>query len=294
MGIFEDKLRRDLALRGKSDNTIEAYARCCRRFCAHYRRAPIELSAADVRSYLEHLRVTERKAPRSINVYAAALWFLYSVTLSRPYARADIPRMRIRAQPPAVLSGSQVESLLGALANPRQRALALLSYGAGLRASEACALRIDGVDSARMQLHVRGGKGGRDRYVPLSARVLEELRAYFRAYRPKGPLLFPGRKTKRRKSAQTIRPITRVALHRAIKVAAARAGITQRVSPHILRHSFATHLLDLGADVRSVQVMLGHASIVSTTTYLHVSTARLAKVTLPVDVLGKDHGRELG
>jgi integrase/recombinase XerD len=284
MGIFEDKLRRDLALRGMSTNTIETYVRCCRRFCVYHRRTPIELSAADVRTYLEHLRVVERKKPRSLNVYAAALWFLYTVTLSRAYSRDDMPRMRVQRQPPTVLSGTQVESLLDALSNARQRAIALLAYGAGLRASEACALRIDSVDSARMQLRVRG-KGGRDRCVPLSPRLLEELRAYFRRYRPKGPLLFPGPKDK---------PITRVALSKAIRVAAVRAGITQRVTPHILRHSFATHLLDLGTDLRTVQVMLGHKSLSSTTTYLHVSSARLAKVTLPVDVLGKDRGRDLG
>jgi integrase/recombinase XerD len=284
MGIFEDKLRRDLSLRGMAINTVETYVRCCRRYCAYHRRAPIELSAADVRAYLEHLRVVERKKPRSLNVYAAALWFLYTVTLSRPYSRDEMPRMRVHRQPPAVLSGTQLESLLGALVNARQRALVLLAYGAGLRASEACALRIDSVDSARMQLRI-AGKGGRGRYLPGRKRVLEALRAYFREYRPKGPLLFPGR---------TGKPFTRVALHRAIKVAATRAGIRQRVTPHILRHSFATHLLDLGADLRSVQVMLGHKSLTSTTTYLHVSSARLAKITLPVDVLGKDRGRELG
>jgi len=152
--------------------------------------------------------------------------------------------------------------------------------------SEVCSLRIDGIDSGRMQIHVVEGKGGRDRYVPMSSGVLAALREYYRDARPKGPLLFPGRGGRK--------PITRAALQNAVKVAAARAELPRRVTVHLLRHSFATHLLDLGADVRSVQVMLGHVSIKSTTVYLQVSQGHLAKVTLPIDVLGTERGRDLG
>ncbi len=286
MDPIEEKLRCDLALRGARPNTITTYARCCRRFRAHFGRSPLELTVADVRAYLEHLRVRERKSPRSINVYAAALGFLFGETLGRRAEIGRIPRLRVHAKPPVVLAPSEVERVLAALATPRQRAFVMTLYGAGLRISEAAALRIEDLDSARMQIHVCEGKGGRERYVPLSPRLLGELRAYWKRYRPKGPLLFPGRDSDGR--------LSRAGISKALQRAARRAGIAKRATPHIFRHSFATHLLELGADLRTVQVLLGHSSIRSTTAYLHVSHARLARVTLPFDVLGTDRARSLG
>lgn len=285
MGIIEEKLCRDLGLRGMRPNTVATYVRCCRRFEEHFGRSPLELSVADVRAYLDHLRVGEHKSARTINVYAAALAFLFGQTLERSIEVGRIPRMRWRAKLPMVLSAVEIEKLLGALSTPRQRAVVMVLYGAGLRISEALALCIEDIDSPRMQLRVRDGKGGRDRYVPLSPRVLGELRAYYRRYRPSGPLLFTGR------SGQG--QLTRMAINRALRTAARKVGLDKRVSPHSLRHSFATHLLELGTDVRSVQVLLGHAALRSTTTYLHVSRTMLAKVTLPVDTLGTDRGKTL-
>lgn len=287
MGLIEDKLRRDLALRGMRPATIATYVRCCRRFVTHFGHSPVYLSASDARLYLEHLREKEHKAPRSINVYAAALAFLFGETLARKEELGRIPRMRTVASIPTVLSGGEVQRLIDALATPLQRAVVVVTYGAGLRVSEACGLRIDAIDSERMQIHVRDGKGGRDRDVPLSPRVLAELRDYFRRCRPKGPLLFPNR-------FWPERPVSRNAISKALVAAAARAEITKRVTPHALRHSFATHLLELGTDVRTVQVLLGHVSITSTTIYLRVSRAVLGKVTLPLDALGTPSARALG
>lgn len=287
MGLIEDKLRRDLALRGMRPNTIATYVRCCRRFVAHFRRSPLHMSASDVRIYLEHLREVEHKAPRSINVYAAALAFLYRETLDRKEEVGRIPRMKAVPSIPTVLGGREIERVIGALATPIQRAVVITAYGAGLRVSEACWLRVDSIDSERMEIHVRNGKGGRHRNVPLSPRVLAELRTYFRCCRPKGPLLFPGRDRKDR-------PISRNAISKALVAAAERAGVDKRVTPHSLRHSFATHLLELGTDLRTVQVLLGHVSIESTTIYLRVSHARIAKVTLPLDALGTEQAQALG
>jgi len=286
MGILEDKYRRDLGLRGLRPNTIDIYARCCRRFAAHFKRSPLDLSVADVRAYLEHLRVRERRAPRSVNVYAAALSALFGETLGRRDEVGRIPRLRVHETLPKVLAGTQVERLLAALANARQRAVVMTIYGAGLRIAEVCALCIADVDSRRMQLRVACGKGGRERLVPLSPRLLEELRAYYRRYRPKGPALFPGRRGKG--------TLSRAALNKALNIAARKAGIGKRVGPHTLRHCFATHLLELGADLRTVQVLLGHRSVRSTTAYLHVSQARLAKVILPCDALATERAKELG
>jgi site-specific recombinase XerD len=285
MGIIEEKLCRDLGLRGMRPNTVSTYVRCCRRFEEHFGRSSLELSIADVRAYLDHLRVQERKSARTINVYAAALAFLFGQTLDRPIEVGRIPRMRWRARLPTVLSAMEIEKLLGALSTPRQRAVVLVMYGAGLRISEALALHIEDIDSQRMQLRVRDGKGGRDRNVPLSPRLLAELRAYYRHYRPSGPLLFTGRNRQE--------PLARMAINKALRTAARKIGLDKRVSPHALRHSFATHLLELGTDIRSVQVLLGHAALRSTTTYLHVSQAMLSKVTLPVDKLGAQRGPTL-
>jgi site-specific recombinase XerD len=162
----------------------------------------------------------------------------------------------------------------------------MLAYGAGLRVSEICRLCIDDVDAKRMVLRIRNAKRGRERYVMLSARLLRELRAYWKATRLAGPLFFPGRAGRPR--------LTRKALQKAFADAARRAGLAKRVSPHTLRHSFATHLLEAGTDLRSLQVLLGHASITSTTIYLHVSTARLQSIASPLDVLGTSEGRTFG
>jgi len=179
---------------------------------------------------------------------------------------------------PTVLSGSEVARLLAALETDKHRALVMLAYGAGLRASEACKLRIEDVDPKRMLLHIRDTKRGRERYVMLSPRLLAMLRAYWKVSRPKGPQLFPGRDLGKR--------LTRAAMHKAIVKAAKLAGITKRVSPHTLRHSFATHLLEAGTDLRTLQVLLGHASLKSTMAYLHISTARVQSVASPLDALG--------
>jgi site-specific recombinase XerD len=273
------KLRRDLEQRGMRPNTVDTYARCYARFTHHYGRSALELSVADVLAYLDHLRLVETKAPRSINVYAAALTFVFRETLGRRDAEARVPRMRVHPKPPRILSGEEIERLLVALATPLQRAVVMAIYGAGLRVSEACALRIEDIDSKRMLLCVPDGKGGRERYVPLSPRLLAELRDYWRRCRPSGPQLFPGH------SVDGTIPVSRAAVSKALRMAAVKADITKRVTPHVLRHAFATHLLEQGTDLRTVQVMLGHQTLRSTAVYLHVSTAHLAKVKLPLDAL---------
>jgi site-specific recombinase XerD len=286
MDPIEDKLRRDLASRGARPNTIAAYARFCRRLSAHFGRSPLDLTVADVRAFLDHLRVRAGLCPRSVNVAAAALSFLFAETLGRRDEVGRIPRLRVRPKRPVVLGPSEVEAVLAALSTRKQRALVMTLYGAGLRVGEATALRIDDIDSVRMQLRLRETKGGGERCVPLSTKLLAELRDYWRHYRPKGPLLFPGNDPDGR--------LTRAAVSKAIQIAARKAGISKRVTPHVFRHTFATHLLELGTDLRTVQVLLGHARISSTTSYLHVSHARLARVTLPFDALGTEHARRLG
>ena len=201
---------------------------------------------------------------------------------------ADIPWAKAPRCSPDILSGSEIVRLLAATTSPKYRAVFMLAYGAGLRVSELVTLLTTDIDSARMLIHVRESKTG-PRYVMMSPRVLEALRGYWRVFRPKGPRLFPGR------SREIADPhLTRTAVHRVLARAAQVAGITKTVSPHTLRHAFATHLLETGADVRTVQVLLGHASIGSTAKYLHLTTTRLRQVPSPLDLIGTPRGQVLG
>ncbi len=179
MRRLRDKMREDLALRGMSANTIDAYVRCARKFAEHFRRSPCAMGADEIRTFLLHLAQERRVAAATFNVYAGALKFLYAVTLGRPKEIALMPRMRVPMHVPVVLTHVEVEKLLGALATDKHRVLVMLAYGAGLRVSEVCKLRVDDIDPKRMLLHVRHTKRGRERYVMLSPRLLEALRAYW-------------------------------------------------------------------------------------------------------------------
>jgi integrase/recombinase XerD len=274
---LRDRMREDLALRGMSANTITTYVRCALEFAEHFGRSPCALGAADIRAFLLHLIQERRLCPGSVNVYAAAIKFLYQVTLERPEEVTRVPRMRVPMHVPVVLTAVEIAQLLGAIATDKHRVMVMLAYGAGLRVGEVCALRVDDIDPKRMLIRVQHAKRGRERQVMLSPRLLAALRAYWKASRPAGPYLFPGRF-----AGQLFR---RESLFRAMVAAARRAGITKRVSPHTLRHSFATHLLDAGTDLRTLQVLLGHASLKSTMTYLHVSTARVQCIQSPLDAL---------
>lgn len=285
MKRLREKMHEDLVLRGMSTATIDSYVRCARKFAEHFGRSPCSMGIHEVRTFLLHL-ARRGLHPSSLNVYGGALRFLYGVTLERPHELAALPRARVPMRVPVVLSGTEIQRLLGATSRLNHRVALMLAFGAGLRVSEICRLRIDDVDAKRMVLRIRHAKGGRERYVMLSAHLLRELRAYWKAVRPEGPWLFPGNAGRRR--------LTRAAIHKAVVNAARRAGLSKRVGPHTLRHSFATSLLETGTDLRTLQVLLGHASIESTTLYLHVSTARLQSLTSPLDMLGTAEGRALG
>jgi site-specific recombinase XerD len=283
---LRDKMREDLQLRGLRSNTIDTYIGCVRRFVEHFALPPAKLGAAEVRRYLLHLIREAKVAPPTVNIYAAAISFLFKVTLKRPHVVAEVVRMKTPMHLPRFLSGTEVERLLAALPTLKHRAMIMLAYGAGLRVSEVARLEIGDIDAKRMVLHIRDAKRGRERYVMLSPRLLAALRAYWKSARPSGPRLFPGR--------DPSKPITRAAIHKAICKAAREAGIAKRLGPHVLRHSFATHLLEGGTDLRTLQVLLGHASLGSTVRYLHVTTARVQELRSPLDDLGTPQGRRYG
>jgi site-specific recombinase XerD len=279
MGKLRDKMDGDLKLRGRSDNTRTTYLRCARSFVAHHRRPPAEMGRDEVRDFLLHLVEERGLKPSTYNVYAASLKFLYSHTLERPEEVAWIGQMKVQHRLPAIPSTEEVERLLEALGSLKMQAMVMAAYGAGLRVSEVCNLRVEDIDSRRMVIHVRHAKGDRDRYTMLPQRLLETLRAYWKAERPPGPELFPGKKP------GTV--VRRDTVGKALKQAAERAKIKKRVHPHALRHAFATHLLEAGTDLRTLQVLLGHASIRTTARYAQVSPAMIRRTKSPADRLRK-------
>jgi site-specific recombinase XerD len=279
-------MRQSLALRGCRPNTVATYLGCARRFAAHFKRSPAEMGEPEIRTYLVHLMEERRLSASSEGVYVAALRALYAEALGRP---GEVGWMRPPKRPhrlPEVLSGSEVQRLLRAVKSLRHRAVLMTCYAAGLRIAEACALQVADIDSRRMVLRVRDGKGGRERYVMLSRRLLCFLRRYWRKVRPAGPVLFPGR--------DGAHPIHRASVHLAFRAAVATAGLARHVTTHTLRHSFATHLLETGADLRVIQALLGHASIRTTSLYAKVSTRLVGRTRSPLDLLGTKEGAVLG
>jgi site-specific recombinase XerD len=276
----------DLRLRNLRPTTQQNYLRFVRNFAAFHGRSPAEMGWQEVRSFLLHLREEKGLSPSTQKVYVAALKFLYTVTLNRPEVVRPFFMPKIPQHVPEILSGKEVQALFRAVRDLKYRAVLMTTYGAGLRISEACGLRIEDIDSKRMLIRVHKGKGGRQRYTILSRRLLSALRTYYKHERPQRPYLFPGGKADRPLSPDSVREV----LRKAVK----KAGVTKRATPHILRHSFATHLLESGADIRVIQVLLGHRSIRTTTSYTQVSKRHIARTQSPLDLLGTQKGSVLG
>lgn len=284
MSVLRERMVQDLGSGGYSPGTGRHYLRAVERLCEHYRRPPGRLGMDDLRGYVEHLR-TKKTGPSVLKVQMAGIRFFYATTLGRPELVAWMAWPRQPAKLPVVLSGSEVESLLAAMSNPLYRAIAMVMYAAGLRVSEACALEVRDIDSARGLLHIRHGKGNRERYAMLAKRLLTALRSYWAANRPPLPYLFPG--------ANPGKPVSPDSVRAAIKAAVVACAFTKRVTPHVLRHSFATHLLEAGTDIRVIQSLLGHASIRTTMRYAQVSPGKLAKTKSPLDLLGTPEGKKV-
>lgn len=286
MGQLREKMEADLKIGGYSEGTRRIYLYYAEKFAGHFRRSPAEMGTDEVRRFLLHF-VEERSVSRStLKQVRAALKFLYAVTLNRPVEVAWLPPARKQRRQPVILSGTEVASFLGAVRKEKYRALLTTIYAAGLRISEACRLRPGDIDSKRMVITVRG-KGGKGRLTMLSARLLVCLRDYWKRTRPAGDgWLFPGGTKAGHASPET----TRKVFHKVVVA----VGITKKVTPHSLRHSFATHLIESGTDVTVVQALLGHSSILTTQIYTHVSTRQIAGTRSPYDLLGTPAARPLG
>jgi site-specific recombinase XerD len=266
----------DMTLRNLAPKTIQDYVRCVARFARHFNCSPEHLGPEEIRAYLLYLYQERHASGSYLNLVRAALRFLYGVTLARNYAREAIPTAKHARTLPVVLGLDELVRFFDAIGPLKHRAILMTAYAAGLRVSEVTQLRVDDIDSSRMVIRVRQGKGRKDRYVMLSHRLLEILRSYWKVTRPRG-YLFPG--------AVLDHPVTVGAVENACSRACKAAGLNKHVTVHTLRHSFATHLLEAGTDLRTIQILLGHRSMSTTARYLHVATAALPNTQSPFDRL---------
>jgi integrase/recombinase XerD len=265
----------DMTTRNLSPETQQSYLRAVAKFSRHFGRSPARLGIEDVRAYQVHL-TSQGIAWASLNQTVCALRFFYGVTLGRGEMPELIPYARAPRKLPVVLSGEEVVRFLQAVPGLKARVALTTAYAAGLRLSEVVALEVGDIDSQRMVIRIERGKGGKARYAMLSVQLLRILRAYWRIVRP--PVcLFPGR--------DPARPISRKMLGMACRMAGEAAHLSKPVTVHTLRHSFATHLLESGTDIRIIQVLLGHNQLSTTALYAQVSPATIAKTTSPLDRL---------
>ena len=281
MTPLRQKMLEELQRRDFSPSTIRAYIRSVRDFAAYFHRSPVQLGPEELRQYQLYLLKEKQLAHGSVQNRLAALRFFFKKTLKRRDPEFDdIGLSRRPKKLPVVLSPEEVVQLIEAAPNIRHRTILMLLYSAGLRRTEASQLRLSDIDSKRMIIHVHEGKGSRDREIPLTPKLLEVLREYWRACKVKPRVyLFPtpvGPQTEER-------PVSDKTIWNACRDTAMRAKLSKRIGPHTLRHTFATHLLEAGTDIRTIQMLLGHEDIKDTTVYLHLSRRHLEATTNPLD-----------
>jgi integrase/recombinase XerD len=287
MTALRQRMIEDMRLRGLADSTQRSYLHYVTEYAKYYGKSPDRLDLEAVRQFTLHLIQESKWAAESINAFLAASRFLYIVTLEAPWRAEDFPhRQPVPIKTPTVLSPQEVQVFLDAVPGVKNRTILTVCYGAGLRISEAVALKVADVDSARMTLHIERGKGGGSRLAMLSPRLLEILRAYYRVVRPRGDWLFPAWHPDKHITASLVQQASRDAVR--------QAGFVKHVSPHALRHSFATHLLENGEDIHVIQILMGHRRIDTTAHYAQVTPTRLARTIGPLDAMAppaKKRGR---
>jgi integrase/recombinase XerD len=286
MTPLRQRMIEDMTLRNLAPRTVQVYVERVAKFAQHFGKSPEKLGSADVRAYLVHLVHKRHVSWSYYNQALCALRFVYNITLGKDWILKSIVCPKQEKKLPVVLSPAEVGQFFQAITNLKHRAILMTAYAAGLRVSEVVALRVEDIDSQRMVIRVRQAKGRKDRYVMLSPRLLDLLREYWRARRRRAelrssPWLFPGQNPDR--------PMTSKPVHDACKDVREASDLSKRVTVHTLRHSFATHLLESGTDIRTIQVLLGHRSIKTTALYTHVSTATLEATHSPLDRLDDPH-----
>jgi integrase/recombinase XerD len=271
------RMTEDMQVRNFSPHTQDSYVQQVSLFARHFSKSPEVLGPEEIRSYQVYLTNAKKLAPSSILIAVSALRFLYKVTLHREWCLEDIiPTPKRPQKLPIVLSPEEVLQFLSCVQSIKHRTILTVCYAAGLRISETVRLKVADIDSERMVIRVEQGKGQKDRFVMLSPKLLEVLRAWWPVDKPK-QWLFPGDRVDSH--------ITRVAVEDACQKAHRRCGISKPVTPHSLRHCFATHLVESGTDVRTIQLLLGHRSLATTARYLRVATSKVCSTTSPLDLL---------
>jgi integrase/recombinase XerD len=289
MTPLRQRMLDELRLRNYADTTVERYLDSVKSFARYFHSSPDRLGREQIRDYLLHLVKDRNAAPNTVQIHRAALRFLYVKTLGRQWFDEQVARTRRRPGLPTVLSAEEITRILDRTTNVKHWTMIATFYATGLRCNELRNLKVSDLDSRRMVIHVRIAKGGVPRDIGLSPILLERLKIYWRQLRPKDWLFPSAMRPDQRLELKSIRV--------AISTAARRAGIERRVSPHVFRHSCATHLLEAGADLRTIQVLLGHADIQTTARYLRVSTKRIQALPSPLDALtlkplGNNEGKD--
>ena len=276
MTPLRQRMIEDLTIRNYSPRTIKIYLNRVAKFAQYFGQSPDQLGPEHIRQFQVFLVQTKKASWAQVNQTVCALRFLYRVCLDKPWMIEHIPFAKQPKRLPVVLSRQEVQQLFEATANLKHRTILMTLYATGLRIAEALALQLQDIDSARMLVRVGQGKGAKDRYVPLSKTLLEQLRLYWRYYRP-GYWLFP--------STDPRHALTAGAVQRVCNRAARKAGLRKQVTPHTLRHSFATHHLEAGTNLKTIQVMLGHRTLNTTSIYLHVAAQAPGPNRDPLDLL---------
>jgi len=269
----------EIERRNFSEATKDCYVRAVEDFARYFNRPPDQLGPEHIREFQAHLFTKRKLAPNTVNQRLAALRFFFVKTLHRPWNAAETPYPKKVIHLPIVLSQEEVARLIDSAVLPFHHTMLMTLYATGVRRAELAHLKVNDIDSDRMIVRIRGGKGRKDREVMLSPNLLEELRDHWRRYKPK-EWLFPGGRWH-----NSPKPITPKVAWQACQAAAKRAGLEKKVHPHTLRHCFATHLLEAGADLRTIQMLLGHRDLEETTIYLHVSKRHLNATPSPLDSL---------
>src|SRR5262245_40077121 len=280
MTDLRKRMLEELQRRNYSPTTIRYYLRVVENFARYFGKRPDRLTQDNIREYQVYLLQERKLQAGTVGLHIATLRFFFVKTLRRPYLQLDLPSPKRPKRLPAVLSPDEVARLIESANNLLDYAMLMTLYATGMRRAELTRLKVEDIDSQRMIIHIRQGKGNRDRDVPLTPKLLKTLREYWRWMKPK-TYLFPGMVGNWRAD----KPLTPKCVWTAVQDGAKRAGIKKRVSPHTLRHSFATHLLENGADLRTIQLLLGHAELEATTVYLHLSRRHLQAVVNPIETM---------
>ena len=282
MTPLRQRMLEDMQLRGLSPKTQRCYVFAVQQFAQHYGKSPALITEEEVRQYFLYLSTVKRVSPATVTIALCAIKFLFERTLQRPWPVFDLIRPPQQRKLPAVLSVDEVQRLLASLRLPRYRACLTTIYAAGLRLGEGVHLRVAQIDSARMVIHVQGGKGAKDRYVPLSPSLLSLLRSHWLTHRH--PIwLFPARRQVGELLAS--HPLLPRSVEAALQAAVAECGFQKHITVHTLRHSWATHLLEAGVNLRLIQTWLGHSSPTTTALYTHLTAKTEAKATTALNQL---------